>query len=185
MKPCPECCADVPDHAHVCPSCCSRIVGQTCAELSKEAAVKCRCCGHHFERGKNWLSADAFPIRETTKNHASVEKHEDEPVRKTVAIKAFVTKAALLPTVLTHWRLLPNEIRLSNEKIVIKSWGIMRLSHTDEDIPWGKVAGYRYHSGWFWDSIEIQTRGQSSNDIDCLPKAAGQRIKQTLERMKA
>jgi hypothetical protein len=47
-----------------------------------------------------------------------------------------------------------------------------------------KIAGYHYHSGWFWDGIEIQTRGQKSNSIGCLPKPSGRRIKETLEQMK-
>lgn len=75
-------------------------------------------------------------------------------------------------------------MHVSPEKIVIKTWGIFRLSHTDEELPWEKIAGYHYHSGWFWDSIEIQTRGQKANSIRWLSKASGQRIKAVLEQMK-
>ena len=61
---------------------------------------------------------------------------------------------------------------------------VLWLSRTDEEIPWEKIAGYHYHSGWFWDSVEIQTRGQKANQMGGLPKDQGQRIKEILERMK-
>lgn len=99
-------------------------------------------------------------------------------------IEPYRAKASFLPTLLFRGRLIPQEIHLSAEKIVIKTWGILWLSHTDEDIPWEKIAGYHYHSGWFWDRIEIQTRGQQANSIGCLPKSGSRRIKEILERMK-
>ena len=99
-------------------------------------------------------------------------------------IAPYSAKASFLPTLLLRGRLIPQEIHLSPEKIVIKTWGLFWLSHTDEDIPWGTTAGYHYHSGWLWDSIEIQTRGQKANSIGNLPKSYGRRIKGTLEQMK-
>ena len=158
MKSCPECCSEVPDAAQVCSACGRRIIGKECpecAELSKSAAKKCASCGHNFAREQ-----------------------------KIAVVEPFSTKASLFPTVVLRWRLIPQEIHLSAEKIVIKSWGLFWLSHTDEDIPWEKIAGYHYHSGWFWDGIEIQTRGQRANTIDFLPKASGQKIKTILEQMK-
>ena len=158
MKPCPECCADMPDQAEVCHACGRRIIGKQCpecAELSKTAARKCQYCGHDFAREE-----------------------------KIAVIEPYSAKASFLPTLLLRGRLIPQEIHLSPEKIVIKTWGFFWLSHTDEDIPWEKIAGYHYHSGWFWDSIEIQTRGQKANSIGCLPKSCSRTIKETLERMK-
>ena len=158
MKPCPECCSEVPDAAEVCSACGRRIVGKACpecAELSRSAAKKCASCGHSFAREQ-----------------------------KIAVVEPFSAKAALFPTIILRGRLIPQEIQLSAEKIVIKSWGFFWLSHTDEDIPWEKIAGYHYHSGWFWDGIEIQTRGQKANTIRCLPKTSGQRIKGILEQMK-
>ena len=99
-------------------------------------------------------------------------------------VEPYSAKASLLPTLLLRGRLIPQEIHLTPEKIVIKTWGFFWLSHMDEEIPWEKIAGYHYHSGWFWDGIEIQTRGQKSNTIGCLPKSAGRTIKASLERMK-
>lgn len=158
MKSCPECCSPVPDAATVCPACCRRIEGKPCpecAELAKAAARKCPTCGHNFAREE-----------------------------KTAVVKAFAARAAMVPTLVERGRLIPQEIRLNSEKIVIRTWGLLWLSHTDDDIPWEKIAGYHYHSGWFWDGLEIQTRGQKSNVIRGLPKACGQRIKEILDQMK-
>lgn len=158
MKKCAECCSDIPDEAEVCYACGRRLVGKPCpecAELSKMAAKKCAYCGHNFAREE-----------------------------KIAVVELFSAKAAFLPTVLLRGRLIPQEIHLSPEKIVIKTWGLFWLSHTDEDIPWEKIAGYHYRSGWFWDGIEIQTRGQKANSIGCLPKSSGRRIKEILEQMK-
>jgi len=118
-------------------------------------ARKCHYCGHDFAREE-----------------------------KIAIIEPYRAKASFLPTLLFRGRLIPQEILVSPEKIVIKTWGFFWLSHTDEDIPWEKIAGYHYHSGWFWDEIEIQTRGQKANSIGGLPKPCGQKIKETLERMK-
>ena len=93
-------------------------------------------------------------------------------------------RADLLPTFLLRGRLIPQRIHLTPQKVMIQTWGFLGLSRTDEDIPWEKIAGFHYHSGWFWDSVEIQTRGQKANSIGCLPKAQGMRVKEILEKMK-
>ena len=41
-----------------------------------------------------------------------------------------------------------------------------------------------YHAGWFWDAVEIQTRGRKANWIGCLPRTSGARVRELLERMK-
>jgi hypothetical protein len=158
MKICPECLSEVPDAAEVCRSCGRRIEGKPCpdcAERVKQEARKCWHCGRNFAR--------------------------DERIS---LIEPYNATASLVPTLLMRGRLIPQEIHLSPEKIIIKTWGFLWLSHTDEDIPWEKIAGYHYHSGWFWDSVEIQTRGQKSNSIRGLPKSSGEKIKEILERMK-
>lgn len=158
MKSCPECRTEIPAEAEVCRACGQRIVGRACpecAELSKPGARKCRFCGHGFAREE-----------------------------KIALIEPCSAKAALIPTIFMRGRLIPQEIHLSSEKIVIKTWGFLWLSHTDEEIPWEKIAGYDYHSGWFWDGVTIQTRGQKSNSIGGLPKSSGLQIKEILERMK-
>lgn len=158
MRNCPECLSDLPEGAGVCRSCGRRVVGKSCpdcAELSKEAAIKCPHCGHSFARQA-----------------------------KVAMVEAYAAKAEFLPTLLFRGRLIPQEIHLSSEKIVIQTWGFFWLSHTDEDIPWEKIAGYHYHAGLFWDSVEIQTRGQKANHIAWLSKSSGIKIKEILERMK-
>lgn len=158
MKTCPECQSEIPDQAEVCCACGRRIVGRPCpdcAELSKPTARICRYCGHDFAREQ-----------------------------KAAVIKPYSAKASFLPTLLFRGRLIPQEIHLASEKVVIRTWGFLWLSHTDEDIPWEKIAGYHYHSGWFWDGIEIQTRGQKANGIRGLPKPCGRIVKDTVERMK-
>lgn len=158
MKNCPECLSEIPDAAEVCRACGRRIAGRLCpdcAQYSKTAAHKCAHCGHGFDR-------------------------ED----RVAAIDAFAAKADLLPTIFLRGRFIPQEISLSPEKILITTWGFFWLSRTDEEIPWEKIAGYHFHSGLFWDSVEIQTRGQKANGIGCLPKAAAEKIKKILEQMK-
>ena len=122
---------------------------------AKEEATKCAWCGHNFAREE-----------------------------KIAAIEPFGAAAALVPTIVQRGRFIPQEIRLTPEKIVIRTWGVFKMSHTDEDIPWGKIAGYHYHSGWFWDRVEIMTRGQESNSMGGIPKSAGGRVRELLERMK-
>ena len=158
MKACPECCSEVEEEAAVCSACGRRIVGKTCpecAEISKEEAKRCRYCNHDFARQE-----------------------------RLAIIEPYRARAALLPTFLFRGRFIPQEIHLSPEKLVIKTWGFFWLSHVEEEIPWEKIAGYHYHSGLFWDQIEIQTRGQKANKIGCLGKMNGKSIKERLERMK-
>lgn len=158
MKNCPECLSELADEAQACRFCGRRVSGKTCpdcAELARFEATKCPHCGHNFARQE-----------------------------RIATVEPFSAKAALLPTILMRGRLIPQEIHLTPEKILIQTYGFFWLSRTDEDIPWEKIAGYHYHSGWFWDNVEIQTRGQKANHMTCLPKSQGLKIKQILERMK-
>ena len=123
--------------------------------MAHEEATKCRFCGHNFARQQ-----------------------------RIATVEPFSAKASLLATVLLRGRFIPQEIHLTPEKILIQTHGFLWLSRTDEEIPWEKIAGYHYHSGWFWDQVEIQTRGQKANTMGGLPKPEGMRIKQILERMK-
>lgn len=158
MAACFECLSEVPDGAQVCHVCGRRIIGKQCpdcAELARTVARKCPHCGHSFAR--------------------------DERV---ASIEEYTAEASLVATLLLRGRLIPQKIHLSAEKIVIQTWGMFWLSRTDEDIPWEKIAGYHFHSGFFWDRVEIQTRGQKSNVIGGLPKGSGAVIKEIFELMK-
>ena len=105
-------------------------------------------------------------------------------VARIASVEPFTAKACLFPTILLRRRLIPQEIHLTPDKIIIQTWGFFWLSRRDEDIPWEKIAGYHYHSGWFWDSLEIQTRGQTANRIRYLRKPDALKIKDILEEMK-
>ena len=92
-KSCPECLSDVPESALVCHACGRRIVGKECpecCEVSKETAKRCAYCGHNFERKE-----------------------------KIAKIEPFSAKASLLATLFLRMRLIPQEIFLTPEKIVI------------------------------------------------------------------
>lgn len=158
MKTCPECLSEAPEEAKVCRNCGKRIVGKRCpecAEMAANEATKCPWCGHNFARQQRIATVEPLSV-----------------------------KADLFPTIFQRGRLIPQEMHLTPEKILIQTYGFFWLSRTDEEIPWEKIAGYHYHSGWFWDSVEIQTRGQKANQMTCLPKDQGNKIKAILERMK-
>jgi hypothetical protein len=158
MNDCPHCLTALKPGANVCAACGLIARGKACpdcAEVVRAAAHKCRYCGHSFAREARIADFEQFSAR-----------------------------ADLLATLLIRGRLIPQQIHLSPEKITIQSWGLFGLSRTDEDIPWEKIAGFHYHAGWFWDAVEIQTRGQRANWIGCLRKAEGARVKELLEQMK-
>ena len=101
-----ECLSDVPESAFVCHACGRRIVGKECpecCEVSKETAKRCAYCGHNFERKE-----------------------------KIAKIEPFSAKASLLATLFLRMRLIPQEIFLTPEKIVIQTWGFFWLSRSDE-----------------------------------------------------
>src|SRR4051812_36852363 len=101
MKPCPECFSEIREEAEVCPACTRRIVGKRCpecAETSRHEALKCAHCGHSFAREK-----------------------------KVAAIEPFHTKGELLATLFIRNRLIPQEIHLDSDKIVITTWGFFWL----------------------------------------------------------
>jgi len=155
---CPECRSDIPDDAEVCKHCSQRIKGIKCPEclvFCKEGAKKCASCGHDFERDEARLNFEPFSAR-----------------------------ASFLATILLRFRLLREKIDLTPSKIAITTYGYFYLTTTVEEIPWEKIAGYHFHSGLFWDSVIIQTRGQSANIMRCLKRVDSRKIKEILEKMK-
>jgi hypothetical protein len=157
MKSCPECLSEIPQDAAFCRCCGERIAGKRCPDCGSrcwDAARKCRWCSHEFE------SPAAGP--------------EFEP---------FSVTARFLPTVLQRGRFLRQRIDLSREKIVVSTPGLFGLSRRDEEIPWKKVAGFDYRSGIFWDTVTVETRGQSSSAIPCLSKEDGARIRSVLQQL--
>jgi len=155
MKTCPDCLSEIPEAATFCRYCGERVEGEQCSACGVRnwsEATLCRWCGHRFE------------------------KHRAE-----VDFEPFATSGQLLPTILQRGRFLPQTIELTQEKILVRTPGMFNLSQQEEEIPWRKVAGFDYKSGIFWDQVTIETRGQSSTNVPCLPKSDGRRIRKVLQ----
>ncbi len=158
MKTCPDCLSEIPEAATFCRFCGERVEGKECPQCGvrnwSDAAV-CRWCGHRYAASRQRLRQ----------------------------FESFEVTARSLPTFLQRGRFLPQTIRLTPEKIVIRTPGPFNLSRKEEEIPWNKVAGFDYRSGIFWDQVTIETRGQSSSRMTCLAKSDGQRIRQVLQAL--
>jgi len=77
----------------------------------------------------------------------------------------------------------PQEAIFSSSKIVIRTYGFLALTKNDEEIPWEKVAGFQHKDGIIWDTIWIETRGQSSAYLSALKKSDSSRVKALLQRL--
>ncbi len=155
---CPECKNAIKEAAQVCEHCGQRITGKQCpdcAEFSKEKALVCRHCSFRFE--KNVPVADFEPL------HVIGDR---------------------AGTFFKLGRFRPQEIDLSPEKIVITSARIFGLIIAVEEVPWEKIAGFNHLSGLFWDSVRLETRGQTANAIHALKKDDSKRIVEILKLMK-
>ena len=159
MKNCPDCLSEIPAEAEFCRFCGERVEGKRCPECGArnwpEAAV-CRSCGHGYEA-----------------------------LRGRVEFEPFAVSAQRFPTILQRGRLLRQTISLTEDKIVICTPGMFDLSRHEEEIPWGKVAGFDYRSGIFWDQVTIETRGQSATKMIGLAKGDGKRIRQVLQDLES
>ncbi len=157
---CPECRSVIPKEARVCPACAQRITGILCPDclaFSPEGAKVCRHCQHRFKTD----------------------------LQQPNTIRPFKVQADQLATLVLNWSLWPQKVSFTADKITVTSYGLLGLTSHDEEIPWEKIAGFSHRSGIFWDSISIETRGQSASVVSCLKKADAQRIRrvlQTLER---
>ena len=157
MKTCPECKGDVPDQALVCQFCGERIEGQRCPRcqsMCKTEAVVCRWCNYEFE-----------------------------PVGRFVDLEPFSIKAEQLPTIAFRFRLLPQEMHFSTDKITVSTPGLFYLWVKEEEIPWHKVAGFKYRDGIFWDTVHIETRGQSATEVKGIHKEDGAAVREILQQL--
>ncbi len=71
----------------------------------------------------------------------------------------------------------------SSEKIIIATPGFLGLTQNNEEILWEKIAGFQHKDGIFWDTIWIETRGQSSAQISGLLKADSSKIRGILQKL--
>jgi ribosomal protein L40E len=157
MKVCPECASDIPATALVCRFCSERIEGQRCSRcqaMNRAEAVVCQWCHHEFA-----------------------------PVGKYVDIEPFSIKAERFPTIAFRIRFLPQELHFSTDKITVITPGMFYLWAKEEEIPWHKVAGFKYRDGIFWDTVHIETRGQSASEVNGLNKQDGNRVREILQRL--
>ena len=153
-KTCPECTSEMPQAAKVCAHCGERVEGIRCEEcraFSPEAARKCRWCGNR--------------LRVATER----------------SLKPFEVRASLLGTLVTRFSFFPQRATFSPEKIVIRTYGFLGLTSSDEEILWEKVAGFAHRNGIFWDLVAIETRGQTQAVLTCLNKSDSHRIRQVLQ----
>ncbi len=157
MRTCPECKSDIPVAAEICRYCGERVEGQECPKclsICKHKATVCKWCNFVFRKE-----------------------------RKRLDINPFEVVAEMLPTLFLRFRLFPQKVQFTTEKIIISTPGFFALSTYHEEIPWHKVAGFDYRSGIFWDQATIQTRGQTSASIGCLNKNKGERIRKLLQNL--
>ena len=96
-------------------------------------------------------------------------------------MRPFKVSASRLGSLLLRWSLFPQEARFSPEKIVIRTYGFLALTSSEEEILWEKVAGFSHRNGVFWDQVSIETRVQTQAVISCLGKSASRRIKDVLQ----
>lgn len=156
-KNCPECCSLIPNSAVVCPACAQRIVGKACPDclaLSPQEAKVCRHCQHKF---KGNVTHNTF--------------------------RPFKVSANMIATILLRFSLFPQKAEFNSDKIIITTYAFFGLTSQAEEVPWEKVAGFAHHSGIFWDSISIETRGQTSAFISCLAKSDALKIKKILQAL--
>ncbi|MFC1744045.1 zinc ribbon domain-containing protein [Candidatus Riflebacteria bacterium] len=157
-KLCLECLSEIPADAEVCRYCGERIEGKVCPDCQSrfpKMARKCRWCGYVSEDPK-----------------------------ANMQIQGFTITAELIPTIIFRGRFLCQKATISPAKIILSTPGILGLSTQEDEIPWKKVAGFNYHSGILWDSVQIETRGQQASVLTCLSKSDGERLREVLRKLK-
>lgn len=154
MAICEECLSEAPDDAARCGHCGEVVGGRECPDCltrAKPEARVCRWCGHRFRSAEIQV--------------------EVEPRRM---------RAKVTPSFLFRGRFIPQEIELTEEKLVARAPGIFHLWTNETEIPWNKVSGFNYRDGVVWDRLTVETRGQESATIVGLAKSDGREIRTIL-----
>lgn len=157
-KTCFACLSEIPAEAEVCRACGTRVEGiqcQECLSFCPEQARKCQWCGS-----------------------ALIHRHQGLVLPQTLVIQADPVASLLL-----EWSFTPQRVVVESDKLAITTFALFGLTSHSEEMPWEKVAGFSHHSGLFWDSIAIETRGQTAARIGCLRKRDARRIKQVLQSL--
>ena len=156
-KRCSECKSVIPKEAIVCQYCGQRIEGikcPDCASFCKAEAKICNWCGKILQKQSRMKISNPIEVR-----------------------------SSFWGTFLSKLSFHPQEAVFSNSKIVISTFGFLALTKHDEEIPWEKVAGFQHKDGIIWDTIWIETRGQSSAYLSALKKSDSLRVKALLQRL--
>lgn len=159
MTRCEECGSEALEGATRCSRCGEVVGGKECPDclsrVKAEARV-CRWCGHRFRSPE--LQVHVEPRR---------------------------IQAKIVPSFFFRGRFIPQEVEITEEKLVVKAPGLFWLWNNETEIPWNKVSGFGYRDGIIWDRLTVETRGQESETVHGLAKTAGQEIRtilQSLER---
>lgn len=159
MARCEECGSQAVEGAARCGQCGEVIGGKECPDClsrSKEEARVCRWCGHRFQSPEAQVDVEPRRIR-----------------------------AKVAPSFLFRGRFIPQEVEITEDKLVVKAPGVFRLWNNETEIPWNKVSGFGYRDGIIWDRVTVETRGQESETVHGLAKSEGREIRailQSLER---
>lgn len=155
---CPECLSEMNEEAAVCGRCTRRIKGQKCSACGEFSRPESKVCIHC---------------------RSNLSKQRILEVFETMSLKASVPGSLF-----NRGRFIPQRIRLTPKMVVIETYGAFWLSRHDEEIPWENIAGYDFQRGIFWDSLVIETRGQTTNEITCLKKSQSKKIRRVFELMR-
>ena len=156
-KRCFECLSIIPKQANVCRYCGSRVEGVECPDcksISRHEAIVCKFCGKSFKKKQG--------------------------VR---LIKPMEIESTFWGTLLTRVSFLPQRVIFSRDKIIVSTPGFFGLTRNDEEILWEKVAGFQHKDGIVWDTIWIETRGQTAASVWGLKKGDALKIKDLLQRL--
>ena len=156
-KQCKACLSSIPKNSTVCRECGTRIEGtqcEACLLLCPQGAKICCYCGNTLKRE----NSDLIEITPTTISSDS------------------------LATLILEFSIHPQRVRIESDKILLTSYSFFGLVENNEEVPWEKVAGFFHRSGLIWDSIRIETRGQTSAVISCLSKRNARQLKFFLRR---
>ena len=156
-KRCSACLSVMPRNAAVCRSCGTRVEGRQCDAcllLCPQGAKICCHCGSSLD------------VRVVELQNFDLDIIRADPLAK----------------LLIEFGLHPQFVRISSEKLSIVTYSLFGLAENNEEVPWAKLAGFSHRSGLFWDSIKIETKGQTSAMISCLSKRNARQLKEVLRR---
>lgn len=109
-------------------------------------------------------------------------RHEHNTQTNTAAtaepLAEFIANA--FATLLLRWSFHPGRLVFSDGRLLFSQRGLFGLTTTREELPWHKIAGFSYRSGFFWDSLDIETRGQSRISFVCIDKADADRLQRLM-----